>query len=180
MSNNPVNRSDPTGQYFEGAGAYGGSNPNGGNHTTVGGAQQSAPGGTSVAIYVPAVPTAASAPLSQGGAGERIPGTVYVTGHQVGGVGPYHLAIEGRFGDADPVTLSAQRTDGLLRSVIDRSSDTPANNITIGAITPPEGFSPRDYFSQLRAADAAYCDCLDYDLDDNYDYDSLVGNNVSE
>lgn len=82
----------------------------------------------------------------------------------MGGVGPYHLAIEGRFGDADPVTLSAQRTDGLLRSDINRPSDTPANNITIGTITPPEGVSPRDYFSQLRAADAAYCDCLDYDL----------------
>lgn len=82
----------------------------------------------------------------------------------MGGVGPYHTAIEGRFGTADPITLSAQRSDGLLRSDINRPSDAPANNITIGTITPPAGVAPRDYFTQLQGADAAYCDCLDYDL----------------
>jgi len=57
VANNPVNRTDPTGMYLDGPGEYGGDNPNGGTHTTVGGAQNAAPGGTSGAISIMSGPS---------------------------------------------------------------------------------------------------------------------------
>lgn len=82
----------------------------------------------------------------------------------MGAVGPYHTAIEYDDGTGRPTTLSAERIDGKLTSNVNRPTDAPANNITLGTVTPPAGVSPGDYFSSLRGADAQYCDCLDYDL----------------
>ena len=89
---------------------------------------------------------------------------MYVTGHRVGGVGPYHTAVEHRDGTGRATTLSAEGIDGHLTSEVDRPTDAPANNITLGTVTPPAGVSSGDYFSALRAADVQYCDCFDYDI----------------
>ena len=98
------------------------------------------------------------------GQGARAPGEVYVTGHRVGGAGPYHTAVEYDDGTGRPTTLSAQSVNGDLTSDVNRPSDAPANNITLGRVAPPAGVSPGDYFSAMRAADAQYCDCFDYDV----------------
>ena len=89
---------------------------------------------------------------------------MYVTGHRFGGMGPYHTAVEYDDGTGRPTTLSAEGIDGDLTSDVNRPTDAPANNITLGTVAPPAGVSPGDYFSSLRAADALYCDCFDYDV----------------
>ena len=50
----------------------------------------------------------------------RSPGQVYVTGHPVGGVGPYHLAVEYQAGTGRRMTLSAEGIDGYLTSDMNR------------------------------------------------------------
>jgi RHS repeat-associated protein len=97
-------------------------------------------------------------------ADERRPGHVYITGHRVGRVGPYHLAVEYDDGKRRPTTLSAGDRGGELESEVNRPLDTPSNNITMGTVMPPDGSSPGAYFAALLAADSRYCDCLDYDL----------------
>jgi RHS repeat-associated protein len=106
-------------------------------------------------------------PSSQSDSSEqngREPGQVYVTGHRMGGIGPYHTALEYDDGTGQPTTLSAGSTDGELRSDVNRPTDAPVNNNTLGTVTPPAGVSPGRYFSNLLAADANYCDCFDYDV----------------
>jgi hypothetical protein len=60
--------------------------------------------------------------------------------------------------------LSAGEKDGKLKSDLNRPTDSPANNITLGIVLPPAGMSAEAYFDLLLAADAQYCDCFDYDL----------------
>ena len=53
----------------------------------------------------------------------RAPGQVYVTGHRVGDVGPYHTAVEYDDGTGRPTTLSAEGIDGDLTSDVNRPTD---------------------------------------------------------
>ncbi len=94
----------------------------------------------------------------------REAGKVYVTGHNVGGVGPVHTAIEYTDANGETVTFSAGPDGGLLVSDLNRSSDAPANNFTVDLVTLPKGATAQSYVNSLRQADSAYCDCVDYDL----------------
>jgi hypothetical protein len=94
----------------------------------------------------------------------RSPGNVYITGHRVGGLGPYHTAFEYDDGVSSPATLSAGSTGGKLTSGVNRPSDIADKNIYLGTVTPPNGIASSEYFSRLLAADAQYCDCFDYDV----------------
>jgi hypothetical protein len=78
VRNNPMSHVDPTGEYWEGAGRYGGGNPNGGTHTTIGGAQNPGPSthavfsgfvslGTQAAALTVVSAAASSSPGSGGG-----------------------------------------------------------------------------------------------------------------
>ena len=95
---------------------------------------------------------------------------IYVTGHRVGAVGPYHTAIEYVDGSGQSHWLSAgpegTSTEGLVSLVSSpyRPSDTPGNNSILGRVIPPSGMSAASYFQELQTADAFYCDCADYDL----------------
>jgi hypothetical protein len=97
---------------------------------------------------------------------------VYITGHRVGGVGPYHTALEYDPGTG-PIWTSAHTPEGRLdaglfgdpiTSGVGSPFDAPANNITIGTVTPPAGMSPGEYFSSVLSASAACCGNLDYAL----------------
>ena len=104
---------------------------------------------------------------------------IYVTGHRVGKAGPYHLAIE-YTDDSGPHWISAGPEDGLLVSGQDlqRPTDKPVLNVTIGEVSPPNGVSVSDYFQELQKVDLQYCDCVDYDLFprlmDSYNSNSYV------
>ena len=98
-------------------------------------------------------------------ADDRVAGVVYVTGHMVGGVGPWHLSIEYQSEEGDdPVTLSAGPAGGRLVSDPNRPSDHPTINETIAAVEPPPGKSAEQLFSDLQRIDSRYCDCLPYNL----------------
>lgn len=99
----------------------------------------------------------------------RQPGVIYLTGHNVLGTTSGHLALE--YADPSgsmPETLSAG-PGGLLGqnlvSTPNRESDLPANNYTVGVVTPPPGVTAADYWSSLSSADAGYTDrcCVGYD-----------------
>jgi RHS repeat-associated protein len=94
----------------------------------------------------------------------RQPDRVYITGHRIGELGPTHTAIEFTNASGQQTTLSAGPSGGSLVSDINRPSDAPGANFTIGYISLPQGVSAAQYANTLLAADAAYCDCLDYDL----------------
>ena len=51
-----------------------------------------------------------------------------------------------------------------LVSSINRSTDAPTNNRTVGIIHPPDGVSVSDYYQELKEADNAYGDDLPYDI----------------
>ncbi|MGH8030441.1 MAG: RHS repeat-associated core domain-containing protein, partial [Arenimonas sp.] len=108
--------------------------------------------------------------LANGGRGA---GRIYVTAHRVGRLGPRHLALEYTAGEGGvPMWISAgpegTGIEGFDRLVGDsnlaRPSDVPVDNITVGQVQPPAGWSRSDYFSHLIRAERNYCDCLDYDL----------------
>ncbi|PIR24717.1 MAG: hypothetical protein COX62_08630 [Deltaproteobacteria bacterium CG_4_10_14_0_2_um_filter_43_8] len=109
---------------------------------------------------------------------ERESGSISVTGHNVGGIGPMHMAIEYTDEAGKTSTLSAGPEGGKLVSEPNRASDAPEKNSTIGRVTPPEGVTTNDYINELRRADGKYCDCADYDLfpgvSDSYNSNSYV------
>ncbi len=111
------------------------------------------------------LPPEAQAIPGIGASGERSAGTIYLTGHRVFQIGPYHTAVE-YTDETGPHIISAGPQGGLLVSGQDgqRPTDLPALNVTVGEIHPPFGVSTNVYFSSLRQADSNYCDCLDYDL----------------
>ena len=77
--------------------------------------------------------------------------------------------------------LSAGPIDGLLVSGqnLERPSDTPWKNFTVGHVEPPSGVTPAEYFARLQRVDVAYCDCADYDtfpgIMNSYNSNSYVG-----
>ncbi|WP_412970824.1 RHS repeat domain-containing protein [Glaciecola sp. MF2-115] len=109
----------------------------------------------------------------------RKPGIIYITAHRVFGLGPYHTAIEFH-GDesARPITLSAGPLNGKLTKEINRPSDKPEKNITVGIVTPPEGLSTEQYFDELEGAIDNYNNNIDYDLfpafADSYNSNSFI------
>ena len=78
----------------------------------------------------------------------RVPGKVYVTGHRVSKVGPYHTALEyddgtsPRWISAGPQGKSVEGFERLVGGVGSetnrvRTSDEPKRNRTLGIVTPP-------------------------------------------
>jgi RHS repeat-associated protein len=109
------------------------------------------------------------------GASQRSPDTIHITGHRVGGVGPYHLATEYRPSGGDVNWISGHTPeDGIpvlsdlfgdpITSGINHSSDMPVKNIAIATVTPPAGMSASQYWSSLVSASNACCGGLDYAL----------------
>ena len=107
--------------------------------------------------------------------GEREPGRIYVTGHRVGGVGPWHTAIEyqdelGTYWiSAGPEGFRPEGYEALVGGVGtygngQRPGDLPERNTTLGEVQPPDGVGSDAYFEQLRRGTELYCDCADYDL----------------
>ncbi|MEN8723585.1 MAG: hypothetical protein ABF335_11950 [Alphaproteobacteria bacterium] len=111
----------------------------------------------------------------------REPGKFYITGHRVGGAGPYHTAIEYTPDTGEPSTFSAapdlnkgedyengtlekKGILGNLQSNIGREEDSPEINKILGTVQLPEGINAEEYLQNLRQADEAYCDCVDYDF----------------
>jgi len=101
----------------------------------------------------------------------RQPG-LYVTGHKIPGLFATHLAVEYVPADgSDPFWISAgplgmnifEGAEHLV-SDVNRPSDVPIKNFTVGQITPPVGLTAGDYYNRLLLIDSAYCDCVDYDL----------------
>ncbi|MBI2342780.1 MAG: hypothetical protein HYV02_00330, partial [Deltaproteobacteria bacterium] len=106
-------------------------------------------------------------------------GIVYVTGHRFAHIGPYHTAIEytNELGQARWVSAGPQGGNlvsgqggafGVGVYKAERATDRPGKNATLGTVTPPVGEAPGAYFERIRAADAAYCDCIGYPLDGGY------------
>ena len=94
--------------------------------------------------------------------------TVYITGHKTIW-GPFHTAIEYRYPSllvvwfgAGPANKSILHPGGLLTSIEGRKWDHPSLSVTIGTVQRP-AISAEAYFETIRAADAYYGDCLDYD-----------------
>jgi hypothetical protein len=105
----------------------------------------------------------------------REPGKIYITGHRVGKVGPYHTAIEYDDGtgvqwvSAGPegrITEGFERLVGGVGNEVNgvRATDRPALNVTLGEVVPPQGVSAGEYFNTLTNAASVYCNCADYDL----------------
>ncbi len=99
----------------------------------------------------------------------REPGIIYLTGHDLFGTNQGHLALEfTEAPGADPSTLSAGPGGSLGGSLVNtpnRGSDDPANNYTVGVVTPPPGMGAREYWQSLVTADQNYenqC-CVGYD-----------------
>lgn len=106
---------------------------------------------------------------------EREPGRIYVTGHRVGGVGPWHTAIEyeddlGTYWiSAGPEGFTLEGYESLVGGVGtygngERPGDLPERNATLGEVRPPPGIGNDEYFEQLRHGAEVYCNCADYDL----------------
>ena len=104
-----------------------------------------------------------------------MPGKIYITGHRVGKVGPYHTAIEYDDGSgaqwisAGPEGTSLEGFEKLVGGVGNavngiRPTDAPALNITLGEVTPPSGMSASEYFNVLTTAAANYSNPVDYDM----------------
>jgi len=110
--------------------------------------------------------------LAQNG---RAPGKIYVTGHRVGKVGPYHTALEYHDGtlpqwiSAGPQGKSVEGFERLVGGVgternLVRISDAPKRNRTLGIVTPPKGMTTNGYFNVLIEAAGNYTNSVDYDL----------------
>lgn len=100
---------------------------------------------------------------------------IYLTGHRVQGVGPFHTALQYDNG-AGIEWISAgfdgYSLEGMSRLVSEigslinnsRPGDAPWRNITLGKITPPPGLSKDEYFLRLKEASQNYRNLADYDL----------------
>lgn len=112
----------------------------------------------------------------------RDTGKVYITGHLVSETfsDEVHLAIE--FTDKKGSEWISAGPDGYwfwdLKSgqEKERPTDEPANNFTVGEVTPPAGMSNAEYFELLKDTDIKYCDCADYDLSPDGDGDGYNSN----
>jgi hypothetical protein len=95
-----------------------------------------------------------------------LPG-VYLTGHRVLGVGPYHLAGE-YVGEDGTVQWVSARPDnfwfGRLQGNVNETRDRPEQNTTLGLVVPPAGMTDTQYIEVLKATNNAYPDNMDYDL----------------
>ncbi|MBI2344125.1 MAG: hypothetical protein HYV02_07315 [Deltaproteobacteria bacterium] len=103
----------------------------------------------------------------------RRPNTVYVTGHQFVGRGPYHTAIEFTDELGKTTWVSAGPEWGRLVSGqgqaygfgvynAARSTDRSSKNERLGTVTPPAGETSGAYFERVRTVDRTYYDCLGY------------------
>lgn len=109
---------------------------------------------------------------------KRQPNIVYVTGHRVGWVGPFHLALEYSASPTTLTTFSAGPVGGKLVSGINRASDI-SGNVTMGISTSSLGLSPTPYFLYMSSKYANYDNGLNYDLfpqqgTDGYNSNSYV------
>jgi RHS repeat-associated protein len=105
----------------------------------------------------------------------RTPGKIYVAGHRVGKVGPYHTALEYDDGtgvqwiSAGPEGTSLEGFEKLVGGVGNevngiRATDAPGLNKTLGVVTPPKGMSAGEYFNTLTTAAGNYSNSVDYDM----------------
>lgn len=104
--------------------------------------------------------------------------TVYITGHRVLWVGPFHLAVEYNSSSNIRSTLSAAPSLGKLKSDLNRSEDMSGNIILATAFS-NSALPPSLHFLALKAKDLNYSDQLNYDLfpqagTDGYNSNSYV------
>ncbi len=109
---------------------------------------------------------------------KRQPNTVYITGHRVGWLGPFHLAVEYNSASNIAFTLSAAPVDGKLQSDRNRPEDI-SGNIVFGTAESNMGLPPLAHFMALKDKDFNYDDELNYDLfpqsgTDRYNSNSYV------
>jgi len=109
---------------------------------------------------------------------KRQPNIVYITGHRVGWVGPFHLAVEYSTSPTQTTTFSAGPVEDELVSGINRASDI-SGNVTIGISTSSSGLSPSPYFLHMTSKYDNYDNGLNYDLfpqqgTDGYNSNSYV------
>lgn len=109
---------------------------------------------------------------------KRQPNIVYITGHRVGWVGPFHLAVEYSASPTATTTFSAGPVGGKLVSGINRASDI-TGNVTMGISTSSAGLSPSPYFLYMTSKYDNYDNGLNYDLfpqqgTDGYNSNSYV------
>lgn len=107
----------------------------------------------------------------------------------MGGIGPYHLAIEhvAENGDREwigagpgkghPVSgVGTQEREG--QAMGERPTDAPKGNITVEHLTPPEGMTDAEFWGEIKQRDGNYRDNIDYDLvpeiQDSYDSNSYT------
>ena len=98
----------------------------------------------------------------------RETGLVYVTGHRVFKIGPYHTAVEYRIPVLGiPTTISASchitpclTSLGRLESGLDRPTDLPSLNTKVAVVN--SVLPPLVYFEKLKEARVKYRDCLRY------------------
>jgi hypothetical protein len=97
------------------------------------------------------------------GVEKRQPNVVYITGHRVGWIGPFHLATEYSESSVVKTTLSAGPVGGKLVSGINRESDF-TGNVTFGTTISNLGLSSAPYFLQMLVKYNNYGNHLNYDL----------------
>ncbi|MBU1343276.1 MAG: RHS repeat-associated core domain-containing protein [Proteobacteria bacterium] len=94
--------------------------------------------------------------------------TIYITGHDIGIVGPTHTAIEYKNKRGDSSWISAGPDTGILRSGEGkdlRPSDQPQFNYTVGIVIPPKNVTAKKYMGILKQAEKNFRkNTLDYDL----------------
>ena len=97
--------------------------------------------------------------------------TFHVTGHDIA-LGEGHLAAEFR-PNADTTAETISSAPSTLTGInerlvgeVDRGSDRPVLNRTVGSIVPPAGVTPTAYWATLRGAVGVFNSgtALDYDL----------------
>jgi RHS repeat-associated protein len=93
--------------------------------------------------------------------------SIYVTGHRVRGIGPYHTALEFDGGDGVEwisAGFAGYTFEGMDRLVVGvgnlangmRPTDAPSRNIALGRVIPPMGLSADEYFDRLKEATVRY------------------------
>jgi RHS repeat-associated protein len=100
---------------------------------------------------------------------------IYLTGHRVRGIGPFHTALQYENGAGvewisagfDGYTLEGMNRlasgAGNLASGA-RPNDAPSRNIALGRIIPPPGLTVDEYFQRLKETSENYRNTADYDL----------------
>lgn len=76
---------------------------------------------------------------------------IYLTGHNVFGIGPLHTAYEFRSSDMKkPETISAVNNAGRLTAGYNNPTDDPINNKTLGVVNPPVPYTSHGYWQKLK------------------------------